>query len=58
MTECLESILSQKCQYILDRIQANEHSILLDVNEWWVSLYQNVSMTADLLNYLSQGASS
>lgn len=58
MTECLESILSQKCQYILDRIQANEQSILLDVNEWWVSLYQNISMTADLLNYLSQGASS
>ena len=58
MTECLESILSQKCQYILDRIQVTEHSILLDVNEWWVSLYQNVSMTADLLNYLSQGASS
>ena len=58
MTECLESILSQKCQYILDRIQVNEHSILLDVHEWWVSLYQNVSMKEDLLKYLSQGDSS
>ena len=58
MTECLESILSQKCQAILDRTQVNEQSILLDVNVWWVSLYQNIVMTADLLNYLSQSAPS
>ena len=58
MTECLESILSQKCQLILDRIQTNKQSILQDVNEWWVSLYQNIVMTADLLNYLSQGVPS
>ena len=54
VTACLQSILSKKCNSLLDSFSSDKTAVLSLVYKFWTEVYHNILTISGLLNHLSQ----
>ena len=54
VTACLQSILSEKCNSLLNSSSSDKTAVLTLVYKFWTEIYHNILTVSSLLNHLSQ----
>ena len=57
VTACLQSLISEKCNSLLDAFASNKMTVLALAYEFWTDVYGNILTVSNLLNHLSQSNS-